>query len=136
LTTVEAYALSCFFVKLSLGLGYLRILKARYMNPRWERFACYTVIVLSCLLNLQFFFFTLFSCAGDGFMPLETAYAIATRKCSLMNYGILVSSYLQSAGNLVVDWILVLLPIPSVLGLIMDKKTRLSIISILFLGIW
>jgi hypothetical protein len=135
MTTVAAYALGCFFVKLSLGLGYLRILKLRYMDPRWERFACYAIIVLSCLLNLQYFFYDLFSCARDGFMPLDNAFAIVTGKCFPLDNGLLISSYVQSATNVIVDWILVLLPIPSVLGSIMDRKTRLSIISILLLGV-
>jgi hypothetical protein len=86
-------------------------------------------------MNLQFFFTVLFSCARKGYGPSETSLAIATGKCQLRDYhGLLVSTYLQSATNVAVDWILVLLPIPSVLGAFMERKTRLSIISILVLG--
>jgi hypothetical protein len=67
-------------------------------------------------------------------MPLGVAAAIATGKCSLANHGLRITGYMQSATNVIVDWILVLLPIPSVLGGIMDRKTRLSILGILLLG--
>jgi hypothetical protein len=127
--------MSCFFIKLSLGLGYLRILKLRHINTRWERIVCYVVIVCSCVMNLQLFFMVLFSCAADGFMPLDAPYGIATGKCDLVdNRGLLVSEYLQSATNVVADWTMVLLPIPTVLAEIIDKRTRLSIISILLIG--
>jgi hypothetical protein len=55
-------------------------------------------------------------------------------KCSLTNRRLFISAYMQSATNVIVDWVFVLLPIPSVLGAIIDRKTRFSIISILFLG--
>jgi hypothetical protein len=130
-----AYSMAGLFVKLSLGLGYLRILKLRHIDTRWERLVCYAVIAFSCTMNLQFFFTVLFTCAGDGFMPSQNAFAITTGKCSTMGKTfLLVSTYLQCATNVLVDWILVLLPIPSVLGSIMDRKTRLSIISILVFG--
>jgi hypothetical protein len=68
-------------------------------------------------------------------MPLDSASAIVGGQCLfLSNRSVLVTTYLQSAANVVVDWTLVLLPIPSVLGGIMNRKTRLSIISILVLG--
>jgi hypothetical protein len=67
-------------------------------------------------------------------MPMETASALATGKCAVSKQGIEVSTYIQSATNVVTDCVLVVLPIRSVLGTIMDKKTRFSIIGILILG--
>jgi hypothetical protein len=68
-------------------------------------------------------------------MPLDAPFAIATGRCSLVQDLLMVSSYMQSATNVALDWILVLLPIPAVLGAIMDTKTRLAIIGILVLGV-
>lgn len=95
---------------------------------------CYGVIAFSCSVNLLSFFAILFTCASDGFMPLDSASAIVMGKCSIATHFDLVVMYLQSAANVVVDCILVLLPIPSVLGSIMDRRTRISIIGILTIG--
>lgn len=65
-------------------------------------------------------------------MPQDTAAAMVTGKCS--NPGSLTNLYAQSAINVIIDWILVLLPIPSIFGTIMDRKIRISIIGILLLG--
>jgi hypothetical protein len=121
-------------VKLSLGLGYLRILKLRHLDPRWERFVCYAIILFSCAMNSQHFFYAIFRCAGKGFTPAETASAIATGRCSLMSHGYIISAFIQNVTNVIVDWTLVLLPIPSIFGSIMDKHTRLALIGILVLG--
>jgi hypothetical protein len=85
-------------------------------------------------VNLQFFFYALFVCAGNGILPQDSAAAIVAGKCAVSNQGIMISSYVQSVTNVIVDWILVLLPIPSVFEAIMDRRTRLSIIAILLLG--
>src|ERR1700761_6626649 len=118
--------MSCFLIKLSIGLGYLRILKLRYLDPRWERVVCYTVIIVSSAANLQAFFYILFQCAGHGFMAQDVPFATVTGQCPGANHGGLISTYVQSVTNMVVDWILVLVPSPSVVGAIMDRKTRLS----------
>jgi hypothetical protein len=67
-------------------------------------------------------------------MPLDSALAIATGKCTIPTHTLFISTYIQSSTSVLVDWILVLLPIPSVLRAIMDRKTRISVIGILFLG--
>lgn len=67
-------------------------------------------------------------------MPPDVAAAIVADRCSLSNKGLIVSTYLQSVTSVVIDWIVVLLPIPSIFGVIIDKRTRLSIIGILLLG--
>jgi hypothetical protein len=85
-------------------------------------------------MNLQNFFFVIFRCAADGFMPRDTALALVEGKCTATNKGLIISTYIQSATSVIVDWILVLLPIPSIFKEIMDMKTRLSIIGILLLG--
>jgi hypothetical protein len=126
--------LACFFTKLSLGLGHLRILKFQHLDSRWERLLCYAVIVFSCVVNLLSFFAIVFACAEDGIMPLNSASAIAMGKCSILTYRNLVITYLQSAANVVVDLLFVLLPIPSIIKTIMDRRTRIAIIGILFLG--
>jgi hypothetical protein len=51
-----------------------------------------------------------------------------------MSHGYLISAFIQNVTNVVVDWVLVLLPIPSIFGSIMDRKTRLALIGILVLG--
>jgi hypothetical protein len=68
-------------------------------------------------------------------MPQDNAYAIALRICPLANEPLRVSTYIQSVISVIVDWSLVLLPVPSVLKTIMDRKTRISIIGILILGV-
>ncbi|KAF2416993.1 hypothetical protein EJ08DRAFT_703515 [Tothia fuscella] len=135
LTTASAYTVSCFFVKLSLGLGFLRILKFRHIDPHWERLACYAVIAISCAVNLQLFFVVIFECAAQGYMPQDAAYALALRICPLANKHVLISTYIQSVVSVIVDFILVLLPIPSIMKSIMDRRTRTSIIGILVLGV-
>jgi hypothetical protein len=135
LTTASAYTVSCFFVKLSLGLGFLRILKFRHLDPRWERIACYAIIIVSCAVNLQLFLAVIFECAAEGYMPQDAAYALALHICPLANKHVLISTYVQSVVSVIVDLILVLLPIPSIMKTIMDRKTRTSIIGILVLGV-
>jgi hypothetical protein len=67
-------------------------------------------------------------------MPQDAALALALNLCPLVNQPLLISTYIQSVMGVVVDWILVLLPIPAVTKTIMDKKTRISIVGILILG--
>jgi hypothetical protein len=134
ITTVSAYALGCLCVKLSIGLGYLRILRFRHLDTRWERLVCYAVIVVSCVINLQYFFHCLFLCASKGIGPTHVAPAVIAGKCALANRAVYINTYVQTTVNVIIDWVLVLLPIPSVLGVIMDKKTRVSLIVILILG--
>jgi hypothetical protein len=126
--------LACFFLKLSLGLGHLRILKFQHLDSRWERVVCYAIIGFSCIINLHAFFSLLFTCAAYGVAPLQSASAIVAGKCFLTTHYVFITTYLQSTANVVVDWTLVILPIPSVLGTIMDRRTRLSVIGILILG--
>jgi hypothetical protein len=135
LTTASAYTVSCLFVKLSLGLGFLRILRFRHLDPRWERFACYAIIIISCVVNLQLFFVVIFECAAEGYMPQNAAYALALRICPLANRHVLISTYVQSVVSVIVDMILVILPIPSIVKTIMDRKTRTSVIGIMVLGV-
>jgi hypothetical protein len=68
-------------------------------------------------------------------MPQDAAYALALRICPLANRHVLVSTYVQSVVSVIVDLILVVLPIPSVVKNIMDRKTRTSVIAILVLGV-
>jgi hypothetical protein len=135
LTTASAYTISCFFVKLSIGLGFLRILKFRHLDPGWERLACYAVIFVSCAVNLQLFFAVMFECAAEGYMAQDAAYALSIHTCSLANQYVFISTYVQSVVSVIVDLILVFLPIPSIVKTIMDRKTRRSIIGILVLGV-
>jgi hypothetical protein len=129
--------MSCFFIKLSLGLGYLRLLRLRHIDTRWERIVCYAVIFLSCAINLEFFFIVIFACAPNGYMPLDAAAAIVTGRCNFTGSKLLLgSTYLQNSMNVAADLTLVLLPIPSIFGAIMDRRTRLSVIGILLVGAW
>jgi hypothetical protein len=93
---------------------------------------CYAIIIVSSIANLEFFFYLLLRCVGQGFRFQDTASATISGKCT--NRGGIASAYVQTVTNLIVDWTLVLLPIRSVLGTIMDRKVRLSIICILIFG--
>jgi hypothetical protein len=130
----SSYAISCFFIKISLGLGFLRILNFRLMAARWERVVCYVSILISCAVNIEYLFHILFRCTGKGVWPDELASAIVTGTCSIGQSGLEVSTYVQGTVNVIVDWILVLLPIPSVFKTTMNWRIRLSITLILLIG--
>jgi hypothetical protein len=85
-------------------------------------------------MSLELFLYIIFRCAADGYMPQDTAVALVEGKCAFTNRGLLISTYTQSTTSVIIDWILVLLPIPAIFEEIMDRKTRLSIIGILLLG--
>jgi hypothetical protein len=81
------------------------------------------------------FFAVIFECAAGGYMPQDAAYALALHKCPLANKHVLISTYIQSVVSVIVDFILVLLPIPSIVKTIMDRKTRTSVIGFMVLGV-
>jgi hypothetical protein len=130
----SSYAVSCIFIKISLGLGFLRILNFRLLAARWERIVCYISILISCAVNIEYLFQILFRCSGKGVWPDELASAIVTGICSLGQSGLEASTYVQGSINVITDWILVLLPIPSVFRTTMNWRIRLSITLILLLG--
>jgi hypothetical protein len=133
---VEAisYALGCFWVKLSLGLGFLRIFNFRLLTAGFERIVCYVSILVSSSINLALTFALLFMCADRGIMPAHLAAALADSRCMGTNSALKGTSYAAGSINVVVDWTLVLLPLPSILKNTMDTRTRVSILLILLLG--
>jgi len=126
--------MSCFFVKLSLGLGYLRILRFRHIDSQWARITCYAVIIATCATNLEVFFQLLFRCVAQGFKFHETAQATITGQC--VDRAGLTSLYVQTSINVVVDLVLVILPITSVVGAFVNRRIRFSIVAVILLGAW
>src|SRR6201996_1831790 len=105
------FALDILLIKLSMGFFYLRVLTAQ-----WQKIVCYIMMIVSTLINLDLFFFTLFSC--HGYSPIHYAEYLVHGRCPHGRSNTKTfegQMYSQSAINILTDFVFLILPIPAVL---------------------
>jgi hypothetical protein len=122
----SSYVFTCLFNKLSLGLGYLRIL----INSN-SRYVCYAIMIFSTAINLEGAFYTLFRCGGDPSTISEKAFR---GECQTLNFASRFQAYLQATSNVLFDFGLTLLPLIAVLQTTLDWRKKASVAFILALA--
>jgi len=118
------YAWSMIFLKLSLGVFFLRIL----ISHR-QRYIVYIAMVLSLVVNLLDTFWNIFSCGNP---TLYFAHRLSG-KCASNALG-MAESYVQTVANTGTDLTLACMPFFLLRGSIMPTSTKLSVGFILILA--
>ena len=119
-----AYSLTMIAVKLSIGLLLLRL-----TINKIHRWILYTVMALSVLTGVVFFFVTIFQCSPVSFFWNRL------QPGTCINVHILEGlTYLYSSINAINDFTFGLLPIALIYNLQMDRKTKLLLVPILSMG--
>lgn len=118
------YLTTIIFLKLSLGLFFLRVLL-----KRWQRNIVYVAMVSSVLINTFHCFFVVFSC-GNPKLYLEHT---VLKQCvpKKIELGL---AYEQAAVTTITDFVFALLPISLLWNAAMDRRSKLSVGLILSLG--
>jgi hypothetical protein len=118
------YLTTILFLKLSLGLFFLRVL-----IKKWQRKIVYATMLISTVINIYHCFFVLFSC-GNPRLYLENT---LQRKCVRKSVEVGLA-YEQATVTTLTDWVFALLPIPLLWNASMDLRSKLSVGFILSLG--
>lgn len=112
------------FLKLSLGLFFLRIL----VEP-WHRQVVYVVMALSTAVNVFCSFWAIFVCGN----PVHYLIRLVSGKCVAKGPWLAIG-YLQSATNTATDIAMAILPIPMLWNIQMSLGKKFMVASILMLA--
>jgi len=118
------YCCSILFLKLSLGIFFLRFL----FSP-WQRSLVYMAMIVSTLLNAFYLFWEIFNCGN----PRTSMARAAANKCppKRVEFGVAV---MQAAGNVLTDIILTVMPVPLLWDTKMEWRVKVSVGFILVLA--
>jgi hypothetical protein len=118
------YLITILFLKLSLGLFFLRVLLRR-----WQRNVVYVAMVSSVIINTYHCFFVVFSCGNPKYYLENTVRKQCVGK--RIEIGL---AYEQAAVTTITDFVFALLPVPLLWSATMDRRSKLSVGLILSLG--
>ncbi|CAG8955036.1 hypothetical protein HYFRA_00007050 [Hymenoscyphus fraxineus] len=123
----EFLYVSCTAVtKLSIGVYFLRLSSKRY-----QIWTIYSTLVIVMMISTMYFFFLLFQCMPINY--LWSQWEGGQGKC--LHGPILANvTYAHATMSALTDWAFGILPIFFVYGMVMNPRTKFSIILILSLG--
>jgi hypothetical protein len=119
-----SYLTSILFLKVSLGLFFLRIVQVK-----WQRKVIYGVIIMSTLVQSYHAFLLLFACGNPKHYPEH----MLLSKCIPKHIQVDLA-YSQGAVTTLTDFIFALLPIPLLWNTTLDMRSKLSVAFVLILG--
>ncbi|EMD58555.1 hypothetical protein GGP41_006014 [Bipolaris sorokiniana] len=121
------YLLTTTFLKVSLGLFFLRVL-----TKKWQKHVFHTVLTIGVLYGFFYFFIVLFQCGdprriADGFIQKTSDKCLpqALRMSTGYIYGII---------NVLADWTFVLIPISVLMDSDLDRRSKMSVGIVMALG--
>lgn len=121
------YCLTMIASKISIGIFLLRLTVKKIHH--WIIYLC---LLLTVVTGLVFFFVTLLQCSPIYYFWIRVD---VNAKGTCIDTGIIVAlTYLYSALNVICDFTFALLPVYLIMGLQMDKKTKIALIPILGMG--
>jgi hypothetical protein len=122
------YVWTMVFLKISLGIFFLRILV-----ERWQRRVVYLVVGLSCFFGFGYFWYAVFQCGvpnqGNKFWEKKIA-----KECSSTRAQVLGTGYAHAALTAMTDLSMALLPIPMLRRARITYKEKLVVGGILALA--
>ncbi|EUC28518.1 hypothetical protein COCCADRAFT_30238 [Bipolaris zeicola 26-R-13] len=121
------YLLTTTFLKVSLGLFFLRVL-----TKKWQKHVFHTVLTIGVVYGFFYFFIVLFQCGdprhiGDDFIQKSSDKCLppALRMSAGYIYGII---------NVLADWTFVLIPISVLMDSDLDRRSKMSVGMVMALG--
>jgi len=121
------YVLTTSFLKVSLGLFFLRVL-----TKRWQRHLFHVVLVISATYGLYYVLIIIFHC-GDPTRLADNLRSPSSPNC-LPSVLVLTSGYLYGIINVIADWTFVLIPISVLLDSDLDRRSKISVSMVMALG--
>jgi len=123
------YIIISTMTKLIVGLFLLRICSHR----RWQRWTIWAIMGVVTVFNTFYFFIAIFACqpVEQEWMRYATPPARGTCNSTLFAT---VPTYVSAFLNVVADWVLPILPAAMVWSARLDRRTRISVCSVLALG--
>ena len=119
-----SYLTSILFLKLSLGLFFLRVVQVK-----WQRRVIWGVMILSTIVQAYHAFLLVFACGNPRYYPEH----MLTSKCIPRHIQVDLA-YEQAAVTTLTDFIFALLPIPLLWNTTLDRRSKLSVAFVLLLG--
>jgi hypothetical protein len=120
-----SYALTCVFLKISLGLFFCRIL-----IERWQRNIIYAALAVNTLYGITYFGIITFGC-GD---PSKFLIRYVSHRCTSIPEAYIPIAYVHTAMNATVDWGMALLPVVPIWKLHIPRMARFWAYVLLMLG--
>ncbi|EUC42659.1 hypothetical protein COCMIDRAFT_39291 [Bipolaris oryzae ATCC 44560] len=121
------YLLTTTFLKVSLGIFFLRVL-----TKKWQKHVFHTVLTIGVVYGFFYFFIILFQCGdprhiADGFIQKKSDKCLppALRMSAGYIYGII---------NVLADWTFVLIPISVLMDSDLDRRSKMSVGMVMALG--
>jgi hypothetical protein len=119
------YILTTTFLKVSLGLFFLRVL-----TKKWQKVVFYVLLVTSTVYGLYYVFIALFQCGN----PAKIADSLLGSPTCLPPALTLGSGFIYGIINVIADWTFVLLPISVLIDSDLDRKSKISVSIVMALG--
>ena len=112
------YILTTTFLKISLGLFFLRLL-----TKPWQRRLFYAILGISGVYGLYYFLETIFHCGN----PARMGFALLGSRDCAPGWLALSSGYIYGVLNIICDWTFTLIPIAILIDSNMDRRSKISV---------
>ncbi|KAJ4288498.1 hypothetical protein N0V90_011734 [Kalmusia sp. IMI 367209] len=114
------YVLTTTFLKISLGLFFLRLL-----TQPWQTRLFQTVLVISAVYGIFYFFATIFVCGNPANLA-DSLIGARSKHCAPSSF-VLGTGYIYGIVNVAADWTFTLIPIVILLDSKMDRRSKISV---------
>lgn len=114
------YILTTTFLKISLGLFFLRLL-----TKPWQKRIFYTILTISAVFGVFYFSVTLFVCGSPANIA-DSFIGTRAKHCAPV-WVVLSTGYIYGIINVVADWIFTLIPIVILMDSQMDRRSKISV---------
>ena len=121
------YILTTTFLKISLGLFFLRVL-----TKRWQKFIFHVVLAVSATYGLFYVFIALFQCGNPVHLADNLLNPSATH--CLPEALRLTTGYVYGIINVIADWTFVLIPISVLVDSELNRRSKISVSIVMGLG--
>jgi len=123
-TAQVSYLTSLLFLKLSLGLFFLRVVQVK-----WQRRVIWAAMILSTVVQTYHAILIVFGCGN----PMKYPEHILAKKCIPRHIQVDLA-YEQAAITTFTDFIFALMPIPLLWNTTLDRRAKLSVAFVLLLA--
>ncbi|RAR09031.1 importin subunit beta-1 [Stemphylium lycopersici] len=121
------YILTTTFLKVSLGLFFLRVL-----TKRWQKIIFHVILAVSATYGLFYVFIVLFQCGNPVHLADNLLNPSATH--CLPEALRLTTGYTYGIINVIADWTFVLIPISVLVDSELDRRSKISVSIVMGLG--
>ena len=125
--TEEFHILSLVVLKMSLGIYFLRL-----ATVNWHRVVIRVAVVVSTLLNVMAFFYSVFQC-GVYHSQEDYVRRRFANQCASITTNLIVG-YIQSVSIIVTDWAFIIMPILILGQSLMKPRDKFKIVAVLALA--